>query len=75
MLFMSCSLFFCLLSDCEASMNIVFPLNLTLKHLGGSKDFLVKDSEGRGIFLYLKGQQKETHPVLTCQNYLQYTTI
>lgn len=56
-------------------MNIVFPLNLTLKHLGGSKDFLVKDSEGRGIFLYLKGQQKETHPVLTCQNYLQYTTI
>lgn len=56
---MSCSLFFCLLSDCEASMNIVFPLKLTLKHLGGSKDFLVKDSEGRGFFYILKVSRKK----------------
>lgn len=51
MLFMSSSLFFFLLSDCEAGMNIVFPLNLTLKCLGGSKDLLVKHFEGRGVFI------------------------
>lgn len=59
MLFMSSSLFFCLLSDCEASMNIVLPLNLTLKHLGGSKDFLVKDFEGRRFFDILKVSRKK----------------
>lgn len=57
MLFMSSSLSFCLLSDCEAGMNIVFPLNLTLKFLGGSKDLLVKDFEGRGFFYISKASR------------------
>lgn len=59
MLFVSSSLFFCLLSGCEAGMKIVFPLNLTLKYLGGSKDLLVKDFEGRGVFYISKPSRKK----------------
>lgn len=65
MLFVSSTMFFCLLSDCEAGMNIAFPLNLTLKCLGGPKDLLVKDCEGRGFFISQRSAERKLSSVNT----------
>lgn len=75
MLFMSSSLFFYLLSGCEAGMNIVFPLNLTLKRLGGSKDLLVKILRAEGFSISQRPAERNLSSVNTPKLFTVYYFI